>query len=75
MIRQFVVEHVVDGVVEDSAEILSARVIAKKVKTSTRTIQRELSYLQEIGIIKYVGTDTKGYYEVLDSLSIIYEYL
>ena len=68
LIKQFVVEHVVDGVVEDGVEKLSARVISKMVKRSTRTIQRELSYLQEIGLIKYVGTDTKGYYEVLDNL-------
>jgi len=68
LIRQFVVEHVTDGVVEDGVEKLSARVIAKKVKRSTRTIQRELSYLQEIGLIKHIGTETKGYYKVLDSL-------
>ncbi len=66
LIRQFVVEHVVDGVVEDGVEKLSARVIAKKVKSSTRTIQRELSYLQEKGLIKYNGTDTKGYYEIIE---------
>ena len=63
---QDVVEHVVDGVVEDGVEKLSARVIAQKVKKSTRTIQRELSYLQEIGLIKHVGTDTKGYYEIIE---------
>ena len=66
LIRQFVVEHVVDGVVEDGVEKLSARVIAQKVKSSTRTIQRELSYLQEKGLIKYKGTDTKGYYEIIE---------
>ena len=65
LIRQFVVEHVVDGVVEDSVEKLSARVIAKKVKSSSRTIQRELSYLQEKGLIKHIGTDTKGYYDIV----------
>ena len=66
LIRQFVVEHVVDGVVEDGVEKLSARVMAKKVKSSTRTIQRELSYLQEIGLIKHIGTDTKGYYIIME---------
>ena len=66
LIRQFVVEHVVDGVVEAGVEKLSARVIAKKIKSSTRTIQRELSYLQEKGLIKYKGTDTKGYYEIIE---------
>lgn len=65
LIRQFVVEHVVDGVVEDGVEKLSARVIAKKVKSSSRTIQRELSYLQEKGLIKHIGTDTKGYYDIV----------
>ena len=69
LIRQFVVEHVVDGVVEDGVEDgvekLSARVIAKKVKSSSRTIQRELSYLQEKGLIKHIGTDTKGYYDIV----------
>ena len=65
LIRQFVVEHVVDGVVEDGVDKLSARVIAQKVKSSTRTIQRELAYLQEKGLIKYNGTDTKGYYEIV----------
>lgn len=66
LIRQFVVEHVVDGVVEDGVEKLSARVIAQKVKSSARTIQRELSYLQEIGLIKHIGTDTKGYYKIIE---------
>ena len=66
LIRQFVVEHVVDGVVEDGVEKLSARVIAKKVKSSMRTIQRELSYLQENGLIKHIGTDTKGYYKIIE---------
>ena len=66
LIRQFVVEHVVDGVVEDGVDKLSARVIAQKVKSSTRTIQRELAYLQEKGLIKYNGTDTKGYYEIVE---------
>ena len=66
LIHQFVVEHVVDGVVEDGVEKLSARVIAKKVKSSMRTIQRELSYLQENGLIKHIGTDTKGYYKIIE---------
>lgn len=66
LIRQFVVEHVVEGGVEDGVEKLSVRIIAQKLKSSSRTIQRELSYLQEKGLIRRIGSDAKGYYAIVE---------
>ena len=61
LINQFVIEYVVD----DSVEKLSARVIAKIIKTSSRTIQRELAYLQEKGYIKHIGSYANGHWEII----------
>ena len=67
IIRQFVVDHVVDGVVEDGVEIPSANSIAKQLNTSSRTIQRELTYLRTKGKIFRVGPDKGGHWEVIDN--------
>ena len=65
IIRQFVVDHVVDGVVEEGVEIPSASSMAKQLKTSSRTIQRELAYLREEGKIRRVDGDNGGHWEVI----------
>ena len=66
VIRQFVVEHVVDGVVEEGVEIPSASSMAKQLKTSPRTLQRELAYLREIGKIHRIDGDKGGHWEIID---------
>jgi predicted HTH transcriptional regulator len=66
IIYRFVVDHVVEGVVEDGVEIPTARSIAKQLETSPRTIQRELAYLQSQNIIIRRGNDYGGYWEIIE---------
>ena len=66
IIHRFVVEHVVEGVVEAGVEIPSALSIAKQIDTSSRTVQRELAYLQAHGIIRRVGADFSGHWEIIE---------
>ena len=66
IIHRFVVEHVVEGVVEAGVEIPSALSIAKQIDTSSRTVQRELAYLQAQGIIRRVGADFSGHWEIIE---------
>ena len=66
IIRRFVADHVVEGVVDTGVEIPSALTIAKQIKTSSRTVQRELAYLQAQGIIRRIGGDFGGHWEVID---------
>ena len=66
IIRRFVADHVVKGVVDTGVEIPSALTIAKQIKTSSRTVQRELAYLQAQGIIRRIGGDFGGHWEVID---------
>ena len=62
----FVADHVVEGVVESGVEIPSANSIAKQLKTSSRTIQRDLAFLQAHKVIRRIGGDYGGYWEVID---------
>ncbi len=62
IIHRFVVE----GVVEAGVEIPSALSIAKQIDTSSRTVQRELAYLQAQGIIRRVGADFSGHWEIIE---------
>ena len=66
IIHRFVVEHVVEGVVEAGVEIPSALSIAKQIDISSRTVQRELAYLQAQGIIRRVGADFSGHWEIIE---------
>lgn len=66
VIHRFVVEHVVEGVVEAGVEIPSALSIAKQIDTSSRTVQRELAYLQAQGIIRRVDGDKGGHWEIIE---------
>ena len=66
IIRQFVVDHVADGVVEDGVEIPSANSMSKQLNTSSRTIQRELAYLRTKGRIRRKDGDFGGYWEIID---------
>ena len=54
------------GCVEAGVEIPSALSIAKQIDTSSRTLQRELAYLQAQGIIRRVGADFSGHWEIIE---------
>ena len=62
IIHRFVVE----GVVEAGVEIPSALSIAKQIDISSRTVQRELAYLQAQGIIRRAGADFSGHWEIIE---------
>lgn len=66
IIHRFVVEHVVEAGVEAGVEIPSALSIAKQIDTSSRTVQREIAYLQAQGIIRRVGADFSGHWEIIE---------
>jgi len=59
IIRRSKTESVVEHVVETAASL------AKKVKVSPRTVQRELQYLQRINRLKRIGDDFGGEWEVI----------
>ena len=56
----------VEAGVEAGVEIPSALSIAKQIDTSSRTVQRELTYLQAQGIIRRVGADFSGHWEIIE---------
>jgi predicted HTH transcriptional regulator len=66
IIHRFVVEHVVEAGVEAGVKIPSALSIAKQIDISSRTVQRELAYLQAQGIIRRVGADFSGHWEIIE---------
>ena len=76
--KKFVVENVVEelserqrviyniiksSVVEDV--VVTAETIAEKLNISQRTVQRELSILKEKKLIRRVGSDKRGYWEIV----------
>lgn len=74
-----VVEHVVEQLTDRQEDMLSviragvvegvvetAESLAKKLKVSPRTIQRELKHLQEINRLRRNGGDSNGNWEVLN---------
>ena len=73
---QDVSDNVVDNVVEKKLnEVvnlikqnsrISASMIAKEIKVSARTAQRYISELKQNNIIRRVGSDKTGYWEVIE---------
>ena len=57
-------KDVVDGVVETASSI------ASKIKLSPRTIQRDLTRLKDLKVIKHEGPDNGGYGVVLMDLNV-----
>ena len=55
IISEFVVEDVV----------VTAESIAEKIKKSTRTVQRELTILKEKKLIRHIGSDKQGRWEIV----------
>jgi len=50
-------------VVEDV--VVTAESIAEKIKKSTRTVQRELTILKEKKLIRHIGSDKQGRWEIV----------
>jgi len=57
-------KSVADGVVE------AASSIASKIKLSPRTIQRELTRLKDLNVIKHEGPDNGGHWIILKDLKL-----
>ena len=57
-------KSVVDGVVETASSI------ASKIELSPRTIQRDLTRLKDLNVIKHEGPDNGGYWVVLMDLNV-----
>ena len=64
VIYKIIRKSVVDGVVETASSI------ASKIKLSPRTIQRELTRLKDMNVIKHEGPDNGGHWIVLKDLKV-----
>ena len=64
VIYKMIRKSVVDGVVE------TANSIANKINLSSRTIQRDLTRLKGLNVIKHEGPDNGGYWVVLMDLKV-----
>lgn len=64
VIYKMIRKSVVDGVVETASSI------ASKIKLSPRTIQRDLTRLKDLNVIKHEGPDNGGYWVVLKDLNV-----
>ena len=76
-------DNVIDSVVEKLSErqlviyktirksvVETASSIASKIKLSPRTIQRDLTRLKDLNVIKHEGPDNGGYWVVLMDLNV-----
>ena len=70
-----VIENVIDELPERQRVILdilkkdvieNASLLAKKTGVSWRTIMRDLNSLREKGLVKYVGPDKGGHWEIIE---------
>lgn len=57
-------KSVADGVVETASSI------ASKIKLSPRTIQRDLTHLKDLNVIKHEGPDNGGHWVILMDLNL-----
>ena len=57
-------KSVVDGVVETASSL------ASKIKLSPRTIQRDLTHLKDLNVIKHEGPDNGGHWVILMDLNL-----
>lgn len=64
VIYKIIRRSVADGVVETASSI------ASKIKLSPRTIQRELTRLKELNVIKHEGPDNGGHWLILKKLEL-----
>ena len=64
VIYKMIRKSVVDGVVETASSI------ASKIKLSSRTIQRDLTHLKDLKVIKHEGPDNEGCWVILMDLNV-----
>ena len=64
VIYKIIRKSVVDGVVETASSI------ASKIKLSPRTIQRDLTHLKDLNVIKHEGPDNGGHWVILMDLNL-----
>ena len=64
VIYKMIKKSVADDVVETASSI------ASKIKLSPRTIQRDLTRLKNLNVIKHEGPDNGGYWVVLMDLKV-----
>ncbi len=64
VIYKMIRKSVADGVVETASSI------ASKIKRSPRTIQRDLTRLKDLNVIKHEGPDNGGHWIVLMDLNV-----
>ena len=64
LIYKMIRKSVADGVVETASSI------ASKIKLSSRTIQRELTRLKDMNVIKHEGPDNGGHWIILKELKL-----
>ena len=64
VIYKMIRKSVVDGVVETASSI------ASKIKLSPRTIQRDLTRLKNMNVIKHEGPDNGGEWVILKELNV-----
>ena len=64
VIYKMIRKSVADGVVETASSITS------KIKRSPRTIQRDLTRLKDLNVIKHEGPDNGGHWIVLMDLNV-----
>lgn len=57
-------KSVADGVVETASSL------ASKIKLSPRTIQRDLTHLKDLNVIKHEGPDNGGHWVILMDLNL-----
>ena len=66
--RQRKIYHIIkDGTINDTAnDTVTAKTLSESLGTSIITIKRDLAAMQSVGVIKRVGSDKNGHWEVTD---------
>lgn len=59
-IAAFVADNVADKTVPNT------KYLADSLRVSRKTVQRELSWLQDKKLIRWIGTDRSGYWEIVN---------
>ena len=72
--RQKKIYHIIkDGTINDTVndtanDTVTAKTLSATLGTSIITIKRDLAAMQSIGVIKRVGSDKTGHWEVVNKL-------
>ena len=72
--RQKKIYHIIkDGTINDTVndtanDTVTAKTLSESLDTSIITIKRDLAVMQSVGVIKRVGSDKTGHWEVVNKL-------